>query len=119
MVTSFRIIERRGIVTREKSEIRLSQIEQVDVVQTLFRHIVGSGQLEVAVRGDDELWVFEDVRKPVILRRVINRRLGPPPAPMGPPPAPMGPPPAPMGPPRPAPMGPPPPAPMGPRGMSR
>jgi Bacterial PH domain len=78
VLTSFRIIEQWGVLSRQQSETRLSEIESVSAVQSLWRRIIGTGQLELEIRGLDQLRVIDDVRKPVILRRVINRRLRPP-----------------------------------------
>lgn len=79
VVTSFRIVERHGVVWSSTSEIWLSSIEAVDAVQSVFRRMAGTGDLEVTIYGEDDLQVFGDVRKPVILQRVIARRLTPPP----------------------------------------
>ncbi|MGH9080784.1 MAG: PH domain-containing protein [Acidimicrobiales bacterium] len=78
VLTSFRIIERWGVVSRRHSETGLAEIESVTAVRSLGRRLIGTGQLELQIRGFDELRVIDDVRKPVIFRRVINRRLRPP-----------------------------------------
>lgn len=78
VVTSQRVVERWGVGSRRKTEIWLSRIETIDVVQSLFRRMIGTGDLEVGVYGEDRIYLFRDVRKPVILRRIIARRLSPP-----------------------------------------
>jgi hypothetical protein len=78
VLTSFRIIEQWGGMSHHQSETRLADIESVTAVQSLGRRLIGTGQLEFEIRGFDELRVIDDVRKPVILRRVIKRRLRPP-----------------------------------------
>ncbi len=83
VLTSSRIIEQWGLFSRHQSETRLNEIESVMAVQSFGRRLIGTGQLELEIRGFDELRVIDDVRKPVILRRVINRRLRPPEAPPG------------------------------------
>lgn len=80
VLTSFRIIEQWGVMSHQQSETRLADIESVTAVQSLGRRLIGTGQLEFAIYGFDEPRVIDDVRKPVIFRRVVNRRL-PPPAP--------------------------------------
>jgi uncharacterized membrane protein YdbT with pleckstrin-like domain len=77
VLTSIRLIEQWGVLTRHESEIMLSHIVSVTVVQSLFRRVIGTGRLELEITGDDEIHWIDDVRKPVILRRVINRRLPP------------------------------------------
>jgi Bacterial PH domain len=78
VLTSLRIIEQWGVLSWRQSETRLVEIESVTAVQSFGRRIVGTGQLELVVRGFDQLRVIDDVRKPVVFRRVINRRLPPP-----------------------------------------
>ncbi len=55
----------------------LSAIAAVTVFQSPLRRIVGTGRLEVETWEGAEIRWIEDVRKPVILQRVINRRLLP------------------------------------------
>lgn len=78
VLTSARIVEQWGVLRRRQAETRLGEIESVTAVQSIGRRIVGTGQLELKIRGFDELRVIDDVRKPMIFRRVVNRRLGPP-----------------------------------------
>jgi uncharacterized membrane protein YdbT with pleckstrin-like domain len=78
VLTSSRIIEQWGAMSHHQSETRLADIESVTAVQSFGRRLIGTGRLELEIRGLDEVRVIDDVRKPVILRRVIKRRLGPP-----------------------------------------
>ncbi len=78
VLTSFRIIEYWGAISRRQREIPLSQIEYTNVVQSQLRRMIGTGRLELALWGEEQMPWLEDVRKPMILQRVINRRLGPP-----------------------------------------
>jgi uncharacterized membrane protein YdbT with pleckstrin-like domain len=75
VVTSERIIEQWGVMSRRRSETALASIASVTVDQTVLRRVVGTGRLELEIRSDDGMRRIEDVRKPVILRRVISRRL--------------------------------------------
>jgi uncharacterized membrane protein YdbT with pleckstrin-like domain len=77
VLTSERIVEEWGVVSRRQSETALSSIAVVTAFQSLPRRLIGTGRLELEVWDDDEIRSIEDVRKPVILRRVINRRLRP------------------------------------------
>ena len=77
VVTSFRVVERSGVVSRGQVEIRLSAIELVEVEQSLVRRMLGTGALRFTVRGEEGVRVIGDVRKPVILQRIINRRRPP------------------------------------------
>jgi uncharacterized membrane protein YdbT with pleckstrin-like domain len=80
VVTSARIVERWGIVARRHRSTLLADIDAVFVDQSLLRRMVGTGRLELEMQGGGRLRDIEDVRKPVILRRVITRRLTPGPA---------------------------------------
>ncbi len=81
VLTSHRLIERWGVLTRRQAETALSHIAAVTVVQSLARRIVGTGRLELEIRGDDEIRWIDDVRKPAVVQRVIHRRLQPYPGP--------------------------------------
>jgi uncharacterized membrane protein YdbT with pleckstrin-like domain len=77
VVTSFRIVERSGVASSRTTEIWLSNVEAVHAGQSLFRRMLGTGEIEVTLYGEADIPVFRDVRKPVILQRVIARRLTP------------------------------------------
>ncbi len=77
VLTSMRIIERWGVLSRQQAETMLAQVASVTVVQTMVGRIIGSGRIELEVRGDGELRWLADVRKPAVVRRVIHRRLQP------------------------------------------
>lgn len=79
IVTSMRIVGCWGALSRRQWEIGLPHIEYVVAIQSPMRRLVGTGRLELGLWGDDEARWIDDVRKPVILQRVIDRRLGPPP----------------------------------------
>jgi uncharacterized membrane protein YdbT with pleckstrin-like domain len=81
ILTSHRLVERWGVLSRRQAETPLAHLASVTVVQTLVRRIVGTGRLELEFRGDDEIRWIDDVRKPVIVQRVIHRRLQPYPEP--------------------------------------
>ena len=81
VLTSMRIVEQWGTVSRRQVETRLAVIEGVTVVQSLFRRLLGTGRIELEIWGGAEIHYLDDVRKPVILRRVIVRRLPPHPVP--------------------------------------
>jgi uncharacterized membrane protein YdbT with pleckstrin-like domain len=77
VLTSMRIIERWGVLSRQQAETMLAQVASVTVVQTMVGRIIGSGRIELEVRSDGELRWLADVRKPTVVRRVIHRRLQP------------------------------------------
>jgi uncharacterized membrane protein YdbT with pleckstrin-like domain len=77
VLTSMRIMERWGVLSRREAETMLAHVASVTVVQTMVGRIIGSGRIELEVRGDDQLRWLADVRKPAVVRRVIHRRLQP------------------------------------------
>jgi uncharacterized membrane protein YdbT with pleckstrin-like domain len=83
ILTSLRLVERWGVLSRRQAETALAHIVSVTVVQTLGRRVVGTGRLELEIRGEDGVRWIDDVRKPVIVQRVIHRRLDPTPEPGG------------------------------------
>jgi membrane protein YdbS with pleckstrin-like domain len=66
-------------VGRRGTEVRLADIDHVEVDQAMLRRLVGTGSLEVVEAADGRVVRIEDVRKPAVLQRIIIRRLGPPP----------------------------------------
>ncbi len=80
MLTSYRLVDQWGAAAGNRVDIPLDSIERVTVVQSPLRRLVGTGSIDVTVWGNGVLHRVEDARKPVVLARVITRRLGPPPA---------------------------------------
>jgi uncharacterized membrane protein YdbT with pleckstrin-like domain len=80
VLTTERLIDQWGAGRRSRVEIPYDVIEQVVVDQGLLRSLAGTGTIEVLVWGEGPLHRIEDARKPVVLARIITRRLGPPPA---------------------------------------
>jgi uncharacterized membrane protein YdbT with pleckstrin-like domain len=77
VVTSVRIIEQWGVMSHHESETMLSHIVSVTAAQSLLRRVIGTGRIEFEILGDDQIRWIDDVPKPMVLRRVINRRLPP------------------------------------------
>ena len=77
VLTSVRLVEQWGVGSRHQAQTLLSQIVAVTAVQPLVRRMLGTGRLELEIVGEDEIRWIDDVRKPAILQRVINRRLRP------------------------------------------
>jgi hypothetical protein len=77
VLTTLRLVEIWGVASARHSEIPLESVEAVTAVQSLGRRILGTGRLELEIRGERRLRRVDDVRKPVILQRVITRRLRP------------------------------------------
>ncbi len=76
VLTSARIVVCWGAVSRPRFEVALADIARVDVVQTLFRRMVGTGRIELTLWDEAGVRWIDDVRKPAVLGRVIDRRIG-------------------------------------------
>jgi len=72
IVTTQRLLEREGGLRPRLVEIPLVDIDDIEVEQSVFRRLIGTGRLLVAV--DDDQRLLDDVRRPVVLRRVVLRR---------------------------------------------
>lgn len=77
VLTSFRLVEQWGVLAPRYAETSLASVVSVLAVQSLWRRILGTGRIELEIRGEDQIRQIDDVRKPVILQRVITRRLDP------------------------------------------
>ncbi len=76
LMTNARVVEQWGVVMRRDLSTGLADIDQVVVVRSLLRRMVGAGRIELVLVGG-RIRLIEDVRKPVIFQRVITRRLRP------------------------------------------
>ena len=76
VVTSGRLLLRRGVLGRDLVQLRLERINEVHCTQTLVDRLVGAGRLMVEVGGEAGMVVIDDVRRPRVLQRVLNGQLG-------------------------------------------
>jgi uncharacterized membrane protein YdbT with pleckstrin-like domain len=77
VVTSVRLVEKWGVMSPRYAETPLAHVVSVLAVQSLVRRIFGTGRLELEIRGEGHVRRIDDVRKPMILQRIITRRLQP------------------------------------------
>lgn len=75
VVTTHRLIYRRGLLRRDVVQLRLQRIVEVHLTQSLLDRLIGAGRLVVEVQGDPQPLFVEDVRRPRSLQRVINEQL--------------------------------------------
>jgi hypothetical protein len=78
MLTTHRLVDQWGASQNNQIDIPLESIERVVVEQRIVRRVLGTGSIDVLVWDQGVLHRIEDVRKPVVLARVVTRRLGPP-----------------------------------------
>jgi len=75
VVTSSRLVLRRGVLGRDVVQLRLQRVTEVHCVQSLVQRLLGTGRLIVEVAGDDGLVAVDDVRHPRALQHVLNAQL--------------------------------------------
>ena len=75
VVTTMRVIYRRGVVRRSGREILISSIQDVSYVQTLLERMIGKGELSVQSAGGRGEAPFENVRHPAVVLGLINRTI--------------------------------------------
>jgi hypothetical protein len=78
MLTTHRLVDQWGWSQGNQIDIPLESIERVVVEQGTVRRLLGTGSIEILVWDQGALHRIEDVRKPVVLARVVTRRIGPP-----------------------------------------
>lgn len=71
VVTSSRIIDRHGVLSKSSSEIPLERVTNTKLSRNLFERIVGDGDLVVESAGRDGQTVFHDVADPEGVQRLI------------------------------------------------
>jgi membrane protein YdbS with pleckstrin-like domain len=75
ILTTQRLIVRKGVLRRDVRQLRLLRVGEVHIVQSLFERIVGSGQLAIQLDGESPSVVVTDVRRPKQVQRLLNNRL--------------------------------------------
>jgi membrane protein YdbS with pleckstrin-like domain len=75
VVTTSRLVLRRGLFGRDVLQLRLQRIDEVHCVQTLPERLFGAGRLLIEVTGEDSMVTVDDVRRAPALQRVLTNRL--------------------------------------------
>lgn len=71
VLTSDRVVTRRGVLTKSGIEIPLDRINTVFFDQRLIERMVGAGDLGIESAGERGTETFENIRKPAIVQREI------------------------------------------------
>jgi uncharacterized membrane protein YdbT with pleckstrin-like domain len=71
VLTSDRIVSRRGVLSKSGIEIPLERINTVFFEQKVFERMIGAGDLTIESAGERGSETFEDVRKPAIVQKEI------------------------------------------------
>ncbi|MCK9563352.1 MAG: PH domain-containing protein [Bacteroidales bacterium] len=72
--TNKRIVVKTGIISRKTEEMRLESIETVEIEQTAWQRILGSGSVTVTGRGDSTL-LISSVDDPPGVKKSIESAL--------------------------------------------
>jgi uncharacterized membrane protein YdbT with pleckstrin-like domain len=73
VLTTDRIITRRGIVAKQSKEIPLERINDIAFNQSVFERMIGAGDLLIESAGERGQERISDVRKPEQVQREIYR----------------------------------------------
>ena len=71
VVTTDRLISRRGVLSKDSIEIPLEKINTVFSRRSLFERIIGSGDLEIESAGEQGSQTFTDIRDPMEVQNEI------------------------------------------------
>jgi uncharacterized membrane protein YdbT with pleckstrin-like domain len=74
VVTTDRIVHRRGLVAKASMEIPLEAINDVRFEQNVFERIIGAGDLVIESAGERGREVFGDIRHPEMVQREIYQQ---------------------------------------------
>jgi hypothetical protein len=75
VLTTSRILERRGVFTRTGIEIRLDRVNELSYRQTLVERIVHTGSLEVEVGGETGVVVFMHLPHPAAVQSLVTEQI--------------------------------------------
>jgi uncharacterized membrane protein YdbT with pleckstrin-like domain len=71
-VTDQDLLYERGILSKSRSELRLSSIRSVRVNQTLFQRIFGTGDIEIFTAGDSPEVTAKGMPDPNRVRELVS-----------------------------------------------
>ena len=72
-VTGKRVFRKKGIISRNVSEMNLSSIESINVVQGIIGRILNYGSLEISGRGTTTVY-FSNIDDPAKVRKLIQNK---------------------------------------------
>jgi len=72
-VTGKRVISKRGIISRNASEMNLSSIESVNVDQGIVERLLNVGTLKISGRGTTSV-IFFSIDEPIKVRKLIQNK---------------------------------------------
>jgi Bacterial PH domain/Short C-terminal domain len=75
VLTTTRIIERRGVLSRQGVEIRLDRINELSYRQTLIERLVRTGSVVVEVGGETGVVLFNDLPQPAAVQSLVTEQI--------------------------------------------
>lgn len=75
VVTTTRLVQRDGVLSRSVTEIRLDRINRISSHQSLGGRLLGTGELLVEVGGELGVVVFDRVRRPADVAHLITEQM--------------------------------------------
>lgn len=75
VVTTTRLIERRGVVAKVGKEIPLHALSNISYRQTFFGKLIGLGEVVIESAGKDSAEVFPDLPRPANITNQISQLL--------------------------------------------
>lgn len=75
VVTSHRVISRRGALARNGVEIPLDRISNVNFSQTIFERVLGVGDLMLESAGKDSADSFTDISRPEMVQNIVHQAI--------------------------------------------
>ena len=72
-VTGKRVISKKGIISRNASEMNLSSIESVNVDQGIVERLLNVGTLKISGRGTTSV-IFFSIDEPIKVRKLIQNK---------------------------------------------
>ncbi len=75
VITTDRLINRSGVLTRSGIEIPLERVNTVFFKQTLFERMIGSGDLVIESAGEQGAQMVDNIRKPLNVQNEIYRQM--------------------------------------------
>jgi membrane protein YdbS with pleckstrin-like domain len=75
VVTDRRIVFRSGVLGRRVVNLRLQRVVDTHCNQRPLERLIGAGTIVLEVEGEEGGLALDDVRRPRVLQRVINRQL--------------------------------------------
>ena len=75
VLTTSRILERRGVFTRQGIEIRLDRVNELSYRQTLLERMVRTGSLEIEVGGETGVVYFNHLPHPAAVQSLVTEQI--------------------------------------------